>query len=46
MTYFNFLAECGKRLINPDIALENELVYIYLTTRQDDLLIRVLDEDF
>jgi len=46
MTQKRFIAECTTRTINPSVALENERVRQYLLTRQDALLLSVLDEEF
>jgi len=46
MTRKIFIEECEKRLIAPAIALENDLIIHYLATKQDDLVLRTLDEDF
>ena len=46
MTKFEFLIECGKRLIDPGIAMENDKIVHYLKIRQDELLKKTLDNDF
>lgn len=46
MTYREFLAECGTRLIDPDVALDNELIVEYLASKQDKLVVSTLDTDF
>jgi hypothetical protein len=46
MTYKRFIEECNKRTIAPNVAMENELIVTYLATKQDDLVLAILDEDF
>jgi len=46
MTYQKFISECNERLIDPAIALENELIELYLIKGLDDIVIRLLDTEF
>ncbi len=46
MTKAQFQAECGQRLIDPSIALENEDIVEALHLRDDALVIQLLDEEF
>lgn len=46
MTKTQFIIECGKRLIDPEIALENENIKHCLETRDDEKILEVLDEEF
>ena len=46
MKISTFNAECLKRTIEPSLALENELVVLYLTKGMDAEVLAVLDSDF
>ena len=46
MTKYEFLAECGKRLIEPLIALENDNLREALKKDYDFKVIEVLDNEF
>lgn len=46
MTYNEFLSECSKRTIHESIALENDKVIEALQTRNDVLLLKLLDSEF
>ena len=46
MKEFQFFIECGKRLIDPAIALENTNIKRYLQMGRDDLVLKTLDEEF
>jgi hypothetical protein len=46
MTQSQFLTECNTRLIHPAIALENDELVEALQNRDDDSVIRILDEQF
>ena len=46
MTQNQFLAECLKRDIAPEVALEDDDLSRALAARDDDLVIAILDEDF
>ena len=45
MTYFEFLAECGERLIDPAIALECEAVRAALRTGDAEQVRAALDDN-
>ena len=46
MTQTMFIAECGKRLINPALALENERVVECLKAGCYQSIIEALEEEF
>lgn len=46
MTYNEFVSECSKRTIDPSIALENDKIISALQSRDDRLLIKLLDSEF
>lgn len=46
MTKNQFFTECEARTIHPAIALENDEVVEALQNRDDDEVIRLLDEQF
>lgn len=46
MTKIQFAIECGKRLIDPDIALENENIERFLKERNDEKVLEALDKEF
>jgi hypothetical protein len=46
MTYKEFLAQCGERLIDVNIALDNEKIKEALRQRDDDALNALLDTEF
>lgn len=46
MTQNQFVAECVKRGIAPEVALEDDDVRRALEHRDDDAVIAILDEDF
>lgn len=46
MTKYEFLSECGKRLIDPLIALENENLKNALSKDYDYKVIEILDNEF
>lgn len=46
MTQNQFAAECAKRTIDPSTALENDDLCDALRERDDDAVIRILDEQF
>ena len=46
MTHDQFIAACVAREIDPIIALENENVVDALSSRNDILVVEVLDEEF
>ena len=45
MTLFQFVSECTKRYIDPDIALDNEKIVEALKARDDKTVVRLLDEE-
>ena len=46
MTHSQFQALCGERLIDPDIALDNELIQCALLERDDDAVVELLDSQY
>lgn len=46
MTKLEFIAKCGKYLICPDIALENENVLDAIHTNDIEKLAKVLETEF
>lgn len=46
MTQAQFLDECGSRLIDPILALDDDRVADALRQRDDTEVIRLLDEEF
>ncbi len=46
MTMHEFIAECGARLVDPALALENANIVAALRTGDYDLICRVMDEEF
>ena len=46
MTESQFITECVKRTIDPQIAIENEELCEALRDRDDDEIIRILNEEF
>jgi len=46
MTMHDFYLECAARTIAPSIALENDELVTALAERNDDEVIRILDEEF
>jgi hypothetical protein len=46
MTRLEFICECGERLIDPDVALENETVRAALKARDDHVVRETLDTEF
>lgn len=46
MSIADFEIECGARLIDPGIALENEDIQEALKARDDAAVKAILDEDF
>ena len=46
MTQTQFIIECTKRTIDPAVALENDEVREALQTRDDEAVVRILDEQF
>ena len=46
MTKFEFLCECGQRLIDPGIALENENIEKALIERDSEKVIALLESEF
>jgi hypothetical protein len=46
MTESQFITECAKRTIDPQIAIENEELCEALRDRDDDEIIRILNEEF
>jgi hypothetical protein len=42
----DFMAACGARLIDPEIALENTNVKRYIQMGMDEMVLKVLDEEF
>lgn len=46
MTKSEFMYECGKRLIEPSIALENESIEKALIERDGEKVITLLDSEF
>lgn len=46
MTYKEFLEECNKRTIYKSVAIENEKIREALRKRDDDLVRKLLDEEF
>lgn len=46
MTESQFITECVKRTVDPQIAIENEELCEALRDRDDDEIIRILNEEF
>lgn len=46
MTKSEFVAECQKRTVDPAVALESENIRAALAKRDDDAVVRILDEEF
>lgn len=46
MTYAEFIHECSKRTIHTSVAVENEKIKSVLCKRDDDLVRKLLDEEF
>mgnify|MGYP001448202754 CR=1 FL=1 len=46
MTKSEFMYECGKRLIEPSIALENESIEAALLARDYEKVVSLLDNEF
>ena len=46
MTQSQFTQECAKRTIDPSLALENDDLCDALRERDDDAVVRILDEQF
>lgn len=46
MTRNEFAGECGERLIDPALAVENEKVRKALLSRDDYAVCKALDEEF
>jgi hypothetical protein len=46
MTQSQFTQECAKRTIDPSIALENDDLCEALKGRDDEAVVRILDEQF
>jgi hypothetical protein len=46
MTSYEFIAECGKRLIYAPTALENEKILAALKAKDDELVKTLLDTEF
>jgi hypothetical protein len=46
MTYTEFLQACNERLIYKSVAVENERVREALQKRDDQEVLRLLDEEF
>lgn len=46
MTKTEFMSECAKRTIDPQLALENDMLCEALKDRDDDEVIRILNEEF
>ena len=46
MTYAEFIYECSKRTIHTSVAVENEKIIQALKDRDDELVRKLLDEEF
>ena len=46
MTRLEFYFECGKRLIDDQLALENENIIAALDARDDKKVLEILDNEF
>ncbi len=46
MTEFEFIALCNENLIYPGIALENENIINALTNKNDELVKKIILEEF
>lgn len=46
MTKLEFFCECGQRLIDPGIAVENDHLKQALEEKDDDKVRKILDEEF
>ena len=46
MTKTQFTIECAKRTIDPSLALENDDLCEALQERDDEAVLRILDEQF
>ena len=46
MTLNQFATECALRCIEPSIALENDELVEALKARDDDAVVRILDQQF
>ena len=46
MTQNQFAQECAKRTIDPSLALENDELCDALRERDDEAVIRILDQQF
>ena len=46
MTHNEFLSECGERLIDVSLAVENDKIVKALAERDDNLVRELLDSEF
>ena len=46
MTYSIFCGLCSEKLIDPNIALENEYIRVALKAKNDELVKQLLDSEF
>jgi hypothetical protein len=46
MKYSEFCAICEEKLIAPEIAMENDYIRVALKAKNDDLVKKLLDDEF